>query len=109
MPRHSGIFLPRLKAMHHAKKGMGRRRRHRMGGALPGWLSEISNFFKKHKLISRAGNALSGVLPGGWGTAAGLVGKAANAVGYGRRRRHRRMKLMHKGGALRVAGSGALY
>lgn len=76
-----------------------------MGGALPAWMSEVGDFLKKHKIISRGASALSGILPGAWGTAAGLAGKAASAVGYGRRRRRHGGAL---GGALRLAG-GALY
>lgn len=84
-----------------------------MGGALPAWMSSIGDFLKKNKVISRAGSALGSMLPGPWGTAAGLVGKAANAVGYGRRRRARRAlktggAAYKCGGALTLAG-GALY
>lgn len=79
------------------------RRRKRVGGALPAWMSSVGDFLKKHQIISRGANALSGILPGAWGTAAGLAGKAASAVGYGRRRG----RGLRTGGALTMAG-GAL-
>ena len=63
------------------------RRRAKGGSWLGDAVSNIGSFFKKHKLISRGANALSGILPGAWGTAAGLVGKTANSFGYGLKRR----------------------
>jgi len=76
---------------------MGHRRR-RVGGALPQWLQEVGSFLKKHQVISRGANALSGILPPGWSQAASAVGKASGAIGYGRR----------KGRGLRAGGSAGL-
>ena len=74
--------------------------RSRMGGAgIMDWIKSALGFAKKHKLISRAGNALGSVgVP-----YAGTIGKAAGVFGYGRRRR------MRRGGALRPAGGARRY
>jgi hypothetical protein len=65
--------------------GSGRRRhvRHRRhGGSI---LGSISDFLKKHRIISTIGSALGGVgVP-----YASAIGKAAGVLGYGRRRRRR--------------------
>ena len=94
--------MPRKTAMSRR----GGKRRKRVGGALPAWLSSVGDFFKKNKIISRGASALSGMLPGPWGAAAGAVGKVAGAVGYGRRRM--RGHGLRTGGALTMAG-GAIY
>ena len=93
--------MPRKTAMSRR----GGRRKHRVGGALPKWLSDVGSFLKKHQIISRGANALSGILPGPWGQAASTVGKAAGAIGYGRRRGR---GLRTGGSALTMAG-GRLY
>ena len=54
--------MPRKTAMSRR----GGRRKHRVGGALPKWLSDVGSFLKKHQIISRGANALSGILPGPW-------------------------------------------
>ena len=64
-------------------------------------MSSVGDFLKKHKIISRGATALSGILPPGWSTAAGAVGKAADAIGYGRRRGR---GLRTGGSALTMAG-----
>jgi len=71
------------------------------GGGIFDWLSKAAKFIKEHKLISRAGAALSGLHPG-FGTA----GKVAGVLGYGRRH-HRGSGLGLAGGALRLAGAAA--
>lgn len=76
--------------------GCGRRRMR--GGALPSWLTGINDFLKSSKIVSGVGNALSGVLPGKFGAAAGTIGGLAQQMGYGRRRR--------RGAGLRLAGAG---
>ena len=86
-----------------SRVGHGRRRK-RVGGAMPAWLSSVGDFLKKNKIISRGASALSGMLPGPWGAAAGLASKAAGAVGYGRRRG----RGLHTGGSMRMVG-GAIY
>ncbi len=60
-----------------------RSRRHRMhGGGLWDWIKKAHNWIRSNKVISRVGNALGAVgVP-----YAGLVGKAAGVVGYGRYR-----------------------
>ena len=75
-------------------------RRRMKGGALPGWLSGVNNFLKNSKIVSGVGNALSGILPGKFGAAAGTIGGLAQQMGYGRRRR--------RGAGLRLAGAGRM-
>lgn len=58
------------------------------------FLGKANSFLQKSKLVSTLGNAL-----GAAGVPyAGQIGSFAGAAGYGRRR--------HRGGALRLAGSG---
>ena len=70
------------------------RGRHRMRGRgkLMNFIKKAAGFLKKHKIVSRVANGLAGVLPPQYCG----VGKAAGAVGYGRRRRF--------GRGLRLAG-----
>ena len=71
------------------------RGRHRMRGR-----GKLMNFIRKAagflKIVSRVANGLAGVLPPQYSSIASGVGKAAGAVGYGRRRRY--------GRGLRLAG-----
>ena len=83
----------------------GGRRKARVGGSLPPWLRSVGDFLKKHSIISRGANALAGILPGAWGTAAGAVGKVASSVGYGRRKGR---GLRAGGSALTMAGGSRL-
>jgi len=72
----------------------GRRKHHRRsmhGRGILSFLGSANRFLRKHKILSTAGNALSGIHPG-----FGYAGKALNFLGYGRR--HRR------GGGLTLAG-----
>jgi|GEM_PF-3527301 len=68
-----------IRRMKLAQKGG--RRRHRMhGGSLWDWVKKAHNWIRSNKVISRVGNALGAVgVP-----YAGLVGKAAGVVGYGK-------------------------
>lgn len=73
-----------IRRMKMAKKGLtGGRRRHRMrGGGFMDWIRKAHNWIRSNKVISRVGNALGAVgVP-----YAGLVGKAAGVVGYGKYR-----------------------
>jgi hypothetical protein len=62
------------------------------------WLKKAAGFLKKHKIVSRVAGGLASVLPPQYASIASNVGKAAGAVGYGRRRRRMR------GNGLRLAG-----
>ena len=70
------------------------------GRGIGSFLSKVNSFLKKHKVISRVGSALGGVLPGKYGAIASTVGSAAGKLGYGRRRR----RVRRCGGGLRLAG-----
>ena len=59
-------------------------------------IKKVIGFFRKHKISSRGGSALGGLLPGKYGVVAHGIGKAAGSVGFGRRRR--------RGRGLRLAG-----
>lgn len=84
----------------HSSRKSTKKRSHR-GGSLLSWIrNKALPFLKKHKIISRGASAISSMLPPQYGSIASSIGKAAGAVGYGRRRRR-------MGGALRLAG-GAL-
>ena len=78
----------------HSRRG-GRRR----GGSFKSFLSGANNFLKKSGLLSTLGQIGSQMAPGKYGAMAGVLGNAAGAMGYGRRRRC--------GGALRLAGGSA--
>ena len=71
-------------------------RRRRRGGSFKSFLSGANNFLKKSGLLSTLGQIGSQMAPGKYGALAGVLGNAAGAMGYGRRRRC--------GGALRLAG-----
>ncbi len=84
MPRHS------------TRKTM--KKRTQRGGSILSWIkNKALPWLKKNKIVSRVASGLATVLPPQYAGIASNVGKAARAVGYGRRR----------GGALRLAG-GAL-
>jgi hypothetical protein len=69
--------------LHRRRRRVGRPRK-QYGGSIFG---SINDFLKKHRLISTVGNALGSVgVP-----YAGLVGKAAGVLGYGKRRHYRRI------------------
>ena len=60
------------------------------GRGIGSFLSKVNSFLKKHKVISRVGSALGGVLPGKYGAIASTVGSAAgnwgmvgDVVGFG--------------------------
>ena len=77
--------------------GMGRKRRRKRGRGLGDFLRSAHDFIKKHKIISSVGSALGAVgVP-----YAGLVGKAAGVLGYGRRRTRRTYKRRKRGGDLK--------
>ena len=59
-----------------------------------------NKFLKKSGLLSTLGQIGSQMAPGKYGAMAGVLGNAAGAMGYGRRRRR-------CGGALRLAGGSA--
>ena len=77
----------------HSRRG-GRRR----GGSFKSFLSGANNFLKKTGLLSTLGQIGSQMAPGKYGAMAGVLGNAAGAMGYGRRRRR------CCGGALGLAG-----
>jgi hypothetical protein len=74
-------------------------RRRRRGGSFKSFLSGANKFLKKSGLLSTLGQIGSQMAPGKYGQMAGVLGNAAGAMGYGRRRRC--------GGALRLAGGSA--
>jgi len=76
-------------------------RRRQRGGSFMSFLKRVGKFFKRTKLISRAGR-LAGMLGVPY---VGTIGRAAGAVGLGRRRRYRRRKT-RRGGSLKLAGQG---
>ena len=82
--------MPRI--TQHSRRG-GRRR----GGSFKSFLSGANKFLKKSGLLSALGQIGSQMAPGKYGQMAGVLGNAAGAMGYGRRRRR-------CGGALRLAG-----
>ena len=57
------------------------------GRGIASFLGKVNAFLRKHKVISRVGSALGGVLPGKFGGIAKTIGSAAGSLGYGRRRR----------------------
>ena len=81
MRRRMGRMRGRGKIMDFIRKGIG--------------------FLKKHRVVSRVANGLSSVLPPQYSGIASTVGKAAGAVGFGRRRRVARRRY---GRGLRLAG-----
>ena len=66
-------------------------RRHRMRGG--SFLKKAGKWIKDHKILSRGGKFLSGVIPGMAGQAIGAAGNFASQHGYGRRRRRRRRRI----------------
>jgi hypothetical protein len=73
-------------------------RRRMRGRGIMDFLKKAAGFLKKHKIVSRVASGLASVLPPQYASIASNVGKAAGAVGYGRRRRRMR------GQGLRLAG-----
>jgi hypothetical protein len=63
------------------------------------FIKKIGGFLRKHKIISGVGNTLATILPGQYGAIAGTIGKTAQTLGFGRRRKRR------CGRGLRLAGS----
>lgn len=75
-----------------AKKKGGRKRKQKGGNIISdlmqskpfgSFLSGANQFLKDSKLISNVANGLQSVLPPGPSSVAGVVGKAAGALGYG--------------------------
>jgi hypothetical protein len=64
--------------------GDGRRRRRIRGSGI---FSDIGNWIKKNKVISKAGKFVSGFLPPGFSQAGQALSSIADVAGYGRRRR----------------------
>ena len=80
------------------------RRRHSMKGkGFMDFIRKVGSFLHKSKLISTVGNALGTAFP-----IAGTIGKAAGAVGFGRRRRlvHTRVARRKIGRGTTLAGAG---
>ena len=87
--------------------GYGRRRVHRRAhgtrrtykrrghGAIGNFLRKANDWLKKTGAISKVSGALSGIVPG-----ANVVNKVSSSLGYGRRRRHRRVHHRRVGGAI---------
>ena len=90
MPRYTHISKPPYK-----KRPVGWKRR---GGSFKSFLLGANKFLKKSGLLSTLGQIGSQMAPDKYGALAGVLGNAAGAMGYGRRR-HR-----HCGGSLRLAG-----
>jgi len=59
---------------------------------------DFTNWLKQNKVISKAGRALGGMIPGIGGTIASGVGNFADQYGYGKKRRAPR-RLTMRGGA----------
>ena len=74
-------------------------RKRTRGGSLRSFLNKANEFLKKNKIISRGLKAYSSVpfLP--YSSQAGMFGRAAQMVGYGKRG-----KSTKRGGMLRSAG-----
>ena len=62
-----------------------------------GW-SDFTNWLKDNKVISKAGRALGGMIPGVGGKIASGVGNFAEQYGYGKKKRAPR-RLTMRGGA----------
>ena len=92
--------MPRFDRRH----AMGRGRRRHRGRGIMDWLGGVNNFLKDSKIISGIGSMLPGV--------GGMIGSAAGALGYGRRRRIGRGLSIaggsrhYKGHGLGLAGAG---
>ena len=69
--------------------GNGRRRRGQRGAGFWSFLKKAHNWIKQNKVISRGAKFLgsTGLVP-----QAGTIGTAAGTLGYGRRRRVRRIR-----------------
>lgn len=73
-------------------------KRRMRGRGLMDFIGKALGFLKKHKVISKLGGSLGGMLPGKYGAVASGVGNVAGSLGFGRRRRRR------CGRGLRLAG-----
>ena len=87
--------------------GNGRRRRvgrvvrRERGGGFMDALKSAHNWIKSNKIISKVGNALGKI----GAPYAGAIGTAAGTLGYGRRRRTvRRRVVRRRGGAINIRG-----
>jgi hypothetical protein len=88
-----------MRRKHHSLGGRRRRRMH--GRGIGDFLKKANSYLRDSKIISKVANTLSdaGIAPG----ITGNVAKVASVLGYGRHRRHR---MHHRGGALKLAGMG---
>ena len=104
-------YITKMPSRYRAHTKRGGMRGGMRGGSFKSFLKKASKFLRKTRLISRLGSALGSVgVP-----YVGAVGKAAGALGYGRKRRYYRRKRRtrartvrsgrgRRGGALRLAG-----
>lgn len=67
-------------------RGCGGRKRHHRRRYGRGILDSIHNFIKSNKLISRAGHAISGLLPGPFANLGRAASDVASHYGYGKRK-----------------------
>ena len=86
------------------KRRVGRPRvaRRKRGGGFMDALRSVHDWVKKNKIISTVSGALSGVP--GIGGIASAINKGSSALGYGRRRRRTRRRVVHRkrGGAINI-------
>ena len=76
-------------------------RRRMRGRGIKEFFSGVSNFLKKHRIISGIGGAVTGLLPEKYRGLAQMATKGAHSLGYGRRRR----RVVRCGRGLRLAGN----
>ncbi len=69
--------------MKHCKRRM-------KGRGLMSFIKKAAGFLKRNKVLSRVANFAAKNLPSQYSGIASGIGKAAGAIGYGRRRRHGR-------------------
>ena len=90
-----------------APRKRGRGKRGMRGKGVLDWLkkagSSVHSWFKDNKVLSKVGDALIGIVPPQYRTAANLGLQGVKLAGYGRRRRTGRGYRL-AGGALRLAG-----
>ena len=81
-------------------------RRRTRGGSLRSFFNKANEFLKKNKIISGLLHGYSRT-PLPFASHAGVFGKAADLLGYGRRRRGGMLRSagMRRGGMIRMAGS----
>ena len=99
-------MLLRNPSLYHGngrRRRVGRVSRRKRGGGFMDALRSVHDWVKKNKIISTVSGALSGVP--GIGGIASAINKGSSALGYGRRhRRTRRRVVRRRGGAINIRG-----